>query len=547
MEPAVLVIGCGPVGLFAAYLLGRRGVPTLIIDKHHTRRGQPKAHALNPRTLEIFRQSGLDVPHLRSVGIDPKLVDVVRFVDNFYGWEYGHLNYERQFDDIKPLTPEPLLNIVQPAVEEYLLAEVSKLSSVTVQRGVEWLSAHQGENVAVTSRLLDRASEQESTVVTKYILACDGGRSTFRSSFDIGFYSIHGGPGTEKNHVTVHFRAVLPGKRSGILFFNMQPHGVRAFIRYGEDEWVFVRRFDPATESPAFFDEASCCSIVQEALGRAEPVEILSTTIWQSSTRIAEAYRPATVPNAFLAGDAAHTFPPTGGLGVNTGFADIHNLIWKLDIALQGIDSETLLATYEDERRPIATQNASQSSLNEERMDELGVRINPGGSAQRPERLTDPTFVQQVQEGIQWNEPHFDSLDLQLGYIYGRSRDPLKNISEFQSTFAVGARLPHVFIGCTQDTSVLDLVQGERFTLLLPTEEIWLEMKTCLSTHLHDWVVAKILGKDFQVSDSDAGWVHGMFSPSLNRAALIRPDQHIADFVQSGTALAAALASFFSK
>ncbi|KAJ5675380.1 FAD-binding monooxygenase, partial [Penicillium macrosclerotiorum] len=199
--PKILVIGCGPVGLFAAHLLGRQGIPTLIIDKHADRRGQPKAHALNPRSLEIFRQAGLDVPYLRTISNDPRHVDVVLFVDKFYGWEYRNLTYERQFDDVKDLTPEPLLNIPQPAVEEYLLSE-----------GVEWLSAEQSPRDKVISKLLDRAIQQEFSVETAYLLACDGGRSTLRNKFNIGFHSIDGGPGSEKHHATVHFRAELPGE-----------------------------------------------------------------------------------------------------------------------------------------------------------------------------------------------------------------------------------------------------------------------------------------------------------------------------------------------
>lgn len=540
--PAVLVIGCGPVGLLAAYLLGRRGIPTLIIDKHHDRRDQPKAHALNPRSLEIFQQSGLDVPYLRTIGNDPRHVDVVRFVDKFYGWEYGSLSYERQFDDVTNLTPQPLLNIPQPAVEEYLLSEVSKLPAVSIQKGVEWLSAEQLPGDKIISKLVDRATQQEFSVETSYLLACDGGRSTLRSKFNIDFQSIDGGPLSEKHHVTVHFRADLPGKRSGILFFNMQARGVHAFIRYSEDEWVFVRRFDPAKESASDFDEATCHSIVQESLGKAESILILSITIWQSSTRIAEKYR---VSNVFLAGDAAHTFPPTGGLGVNTGFADVHNLVWKLDAVLQGVASNKLLETYEAERRPVAIQNAGQSALNEEKMDQLGARINPGGVGQEPERLTDPTFQKLVQEGVQLNAPHFDSLDLQLGYVYGQPRDAEKSISCFQSTFTEGARLPHIYIDLAKKKSVLDLVDGCKFVLFSPTRELWSDVEQSMDATIRKWVKPMILGQDFDGNDGDAEWLHQMFTTGLTRAVLVRPDQHIAGFVESGSACNAMLRELF--
>src|ERR1700712_3072452 len=86
----VLVVGGGPVGLFTAYLCGLRGIKTILLEKHPVRRGQPKAHAVNPRSLEIFRQARLDTTKLRRIGIDPDDVDLVRFVTSFYGWEVGN-------------------------------------------------------------------------------------------------------------------------------------------------------------------------------------------------------------------------------------------------------------------------------------------------------------------------------------------------------------------------------------------------------------------------------------------------------------------------
>ena len=188
----------------------------------------------------------------------------------------------------------------------------------------------------------------------------------------------------------------------------------------------------------------------------------------------------------------------------------------------------------------MAENNAGQSSLNEERMDQLGARINPGGSAPRPDQLSDPQFQKQVQDGIELNAPHFDSLDLQLGYIYGQARDSTQSISCFRSTFAKGARLPHIYIDATRSKSILDLVHYSKFTIFTSKSDIWLELEKSMGTPSKDWLEVVIL----DTTEINQEWLHQMFTSDLNRAVLVRPDQHIAGFVSSGHELCVLLKEF---
>src|SRR6188768_3002567 len=107
-------------------------------------------------------------------------------------------------------------------------------------------------------------------------------------------------------------------------------------------------------------DEASLHAAIQLAIGRSDlPVEILTTGRWELSALISDRFAAGRV---FLAGDAAHTLPPTrGGFGANTGIHDAHNLAWKLSAVLSGASSAALLDSYDAERRPVAWGRLEQT------------------------------------------------------------------------------------------------------------------------------------------------------------------------------------------
>src|SRR5262249_27009653 len=110
------------------------------------------------------------------------------------------------------------------------------------------------------------------------------------------------------------------------------------------------------------------------------PVKILGVARWTASAHIAEQYRHGRI---FLAGDAAHEMPPTGGFGMNTGVQDVHNLAWKLAAVLKGQASPALLDTYHDERQPVARAITEQSLIKPTSMRRLEQTRTNAGARQK--------------------------------------------------------------------------------------------------------------------------------------------------------------------
>ena len=158
----------------------------------------------------------------------------------------------------------------------------------------------------------------------------------------------------------------------------------------------------------------------------------------------------------FLAGDAAHRFPPTGGLGLNCGVQDIHGLMWRIAAVSAGRASAELLDSYGTERLPVAQNNAHQSLTNAIKMVHLpaalGTDVEPT-SERLHASLADPSKAAEIAAAVEMQREHFDLFGLQLGYVYGDGalvpeEPPAEpgSPSEYEPTARPGARLPHALV-----------------------------------------------------------------------------------------------------
>jgi hypothetical protein len=257
------------------------------------------------------------------------------------------------------------------------------------------------------------------------------------------------------------------------------------------------------------------------------------------TAQIAARYRHGRI---FLAGDAAHRFPPSGGLGLNTGIADAHNLAWKIAALRRGWAAPDLLDTYETERRPVAVANSQQSLVNakliRELFDRLGYTADPGQSERRfAERLADPETRAIIAQNIDAQRQHFDSLALQLGYVYGEAGVPPADVSRYEPSFRVGARMPHAWIErAGRPASTLDLLSDTGFTLLVGRDgDAWEAAARAQTAPIR---VAR-LGRDF--ADPAGSWATQSGIDPCG-ALLVRPDGHVALQAASDRDAAATLA-----
>jgi len=292
-----------------------------------------------------------------------------------------------------------------------------------------------------------------------------------------------------------------------------------------------MHAWNPERESVEDYGDSRCAELVESAVGAdVSPIRILHKSPWTMCAQVAETYRAGRM---FLAGDAAHRYPPTGGLGLNAGVGDAFNLAWKLAVVLRGEAGEDLLDTYEAERRPVAQTNCEQSLTNSARIFEVIAALNGEDPTKAEERFDAvsavPESFPEVAAAIEAQRPHFDSFALQMGYQYasdaivnpGAAPD-FSNISAYVPAHAAGASLPHHWV--TRNgarISLLSLLPANGFCLLAGPEG-------------HEWAGAAegltptvtVLREGVDFAADGESWTEraGM---SADGALLLRPDAHI--------------------
>jgi 3-(3-hydroxy-phenyl)propionate hydroxylase len=327
----VLVVGYGPVGAALCALLGRYGVRTLVIDKATEVHLAPRAIALDNEALRILQWAGLADDAFERIVI-PRVSMHCPFVGPF-----ATISMAGLIDD-----HPKLVTFYQPDLERALRARVASHPSVTVALGVELTGfVDEGGEVRATLQSADGSSH---ALTARYVVGADGAWSKVRQIIGQDFtgqsytedwliVDATGVPGTF-DHVEFHCDPRRPTPHM------VAPGGRRRWefmVLPGEDRAVVERD-------------------VQRLLHpwtRGETVTIERQAVYRFHARSCARYSRG---RAFLVGDAAHITPPFAGQGLVAGLRDVANLAWKLAWVVRGHASDSILDSYDRERRPHAAK-----------------------------------------------------------------------------------------------------------------------------------------------------------------------------------------------
>ncbi|MDO8906120.1 FAD-dependent oxidoreductase [Hydrogenophaga sp.] len=479
----VLIAGAGPCGLMLANELGLRNVACLVVDPKPGTAFNPQANATQARTMEHFRRIGIS-QQVRALGLPGDHPTDIAYFTRFAHHELARLRLPtaaQATQQIKQLggswsAAELPHRVSQKFVEAVLREHAEKRTGRQI--GFGWrLQSFEDTADGVTAQVTPVAKESKPvTVHARYLIGADGARSSVRNALGIGMV---GATGLQ--------RQFMGGKMFAIYlrapaFYQQFPHDIawmyvsvnherRVFMASvdGRGEFAFHAAVQPG-ETPEQWTHEDARRIFAEASGMANlDIEILSTGIWIAGhSLVAERYQQG---NVFLAGDAAHLFTPTGGLGYNTAVGDAVNLAWKLAAVVKGQSHPSLLDSYEQERRPIGLRNtayarqfadsvglfeatpALEADGNEGEQLRAHASAELGAHVRREFNIPGVTFGERYDHSpLVYSDP---------------AHIPTDQANEYIPTTNPGGRLPHCWL--EGERSLYDLL-GFEWTVLAPSQ-----------------------------------------------------------------------------
>lgn len=486
----VLIVGGGPTGTMLAAELKRRNVPCRVIDRKEGPTTSSRAFTIHARTLEIFDAINMAEPFietgLKSFG----------FLFNFRGLEKKPVLDFRMLDSLYPY----ILVYSQAETERMLREHLAETHNMEVEWNIELNKIDVADDGSIHAEMRHRKSGEITTMDPSYVIGCDGVHSFVRKTMGLPF---------EGEAYEGMIMQMMDSSTEG---YDSDPDWIQYFME--DKNFLLTTPLPNGNHRILISDmgetakhEGSRVEAYQKVVDShgldfkiVEPEWVTQWVIWK---RLANIYRK---DNVFLCGDSAHVHSPSGGQGLNSCVQDAWNLGWKLAMVLKGEAKESLLDTYELERKPIAQQVIDGTDA----MHDI-IMAHGRGMEERMALTETPDWQKRVTE-----------LVAGISYTYRDHIKPAEGLLPMTGGPEAGDRAPDAVLG--DGSRLHEMFRDGGMTLLILPEDGEREQGQAL--------VSDVSGQYGSIIQSHVCGSEGadeLISTYGNgRAYLIRPDGYIA-------------------
>lgn len=481
-DEQVVIVGAGPVGLIAAMDLAWRSVPVTVLEARSDEAPMhSRCNTTSARTMELLRRLGCSREY-RQAGLPADYPTDVVYLTRINGREITRYRLPSSGDRFEQdrycldggwRSAERPHRSSQMFLERVLRAHALRQPGITIRYFHEVTGVTQQDG-RVDIAWRDTRDDSQGSIGARYVIGCDGGRSTVRRALGIPMDGGATGLGRTQsiffrsNDVLRNFAVELGWMNwviNGDCFGNIIPIN-------GTDLWLAHSMIPEGSDGVT---EAEYDRQIREMMGCAIDYEVLGVETWQFNRVVAERYREG---NVFLAGDAAHAWPPYAGHGMNTGIEDGVALTWMLAGALQGWAPPAILDAYEAERHNVGDKVSKAAA---------GLAATQHRVTQDPEMRAGAELPGEAGEAVRRtirnhllanDSKQFNAEGLNFGLHYDRSpivaydkgAPPPFSVDEYTPSTVPGCRAPH-FVFAETGIPLIDRL-GRGFTLLVSDDTL---------------------------------------------------------------------------